>query len=76
MILIRSIQEKLYKVINICFNTLVLHLMLLMMGREMTVMMVKGKNKLLLTYKTHRSPMKMKTPSHLHPAPGLQDHQP
>ena len=55
MILIRSIQEKSYKIINICFNTLLLHLMLLIMGRKMTVMMVKGKNKLSLTHKIHRS---------------------
>ena len=45
--------------------------MLLMMGMKMTVMMAKGKNKLLMTHKTHRSPMKWKTPSHLNPATGL-----
>ena len=65
MILIRSIQEELYKIITVCFNTLVLHLMLLMMERKMTVMMVKGKNKLLLTHKTYRSLMKWRTPNHL-----------
>ena len=34
MILIRSIQEKSYKNVNVGFNILVLHLMLLMMGRK------------------------------------------
>ena len=46
MILIRSIQEKLYKNVNVCFNILVLHLMLLMRGRKIKVMM-KGRNKLM-----------------------------
>ena len=52
MILIKSIQEELYKIVNVCFNTLLLHLMLPVMGRKMTVMMVKGKPKLLLAHKT------------------------
>ena len=34
MILIRSIQEKSCKNVNVCFNILVLHLMLLMRGEE------------------------------------------
>ena len=66
MILIRSIQEKLYKNVNVCSNILVLHLMLLMMGRKIKVMMIKVRNKLLLTHKTSTWLMKWKTPSHLH----------
>ena len=46
MILIRSIQEKSYKNVNLCFNILVLCLLLLMRGRKMKVMM-KGRNKFL-----------------------------
>ena len=56
MILIRSIQEKSYKNVNVGFNILVLHPMLLMMGRKIKVMM-KGRNK-LLTHRTPRWPMK------------------
>ena len=37
MILIRSIQEKSYKNVNVSFNILVLHLMLLMRGRRIKV---------------------------------------
>ena len=51
--LIRSIQEKLYKNVNVSFNILVLHLMLPIMGRKIKVMM-KGRNKLLLMYRTSR----------------------
>ena len=58
MILVRSIQEKSYKNVNVCFNILVLHLMLLMMGRKIKVMIRKGRNKLLLTHKTSRWLMK------------------
>ena len=56
--------------------------MLLMMGRKMTVMMVKGSNILLLTHKTHRSSIKWQTASHLLEThlnlltAGLQHHHP
>ena len=47
MILIRSIQEKSYKNVNVYVNIIVLHQMLPMMGRKIKVM-IKGGNKLLL----------------------------
>ena len=72
MILIRSIQEKSYKNANVCFNILVLHLMLLMRGRKIKVMM-KGRNKLLIP-RTPRYPMKTPSHLHLHLATGLQHH--
>ena len=65
---------KIIKNVNVCFNILVLHLILMMRRRKIKVMM-KSRNK-LLTPRTPRQSMKWKTPSHLHlhSATGLQHH--
>ena len=67
---------KIVQNVNGCFNILVLHLMFLMIGMKIKVMMMKGRNNLLLTHKTPRWLIKWKTLSHLHPATGLQYHHP
>ena len=75
MILIRSIQEKSYKNENVCFNILVLHLMLLMKGEDKSD--DEGKEQVVDIQDTQML-VKWKTPNHLHllPATGLQHHHP